>query len=501
MQRLVPSHWAEQINPAALSVAIALIIHALYARLAVAPFWGDAYHHWLISQLTIENGWVYSDYKGLEQIWLPVYHYAVAIIMAVTGQTDLRPATWLNATLSLISCGIAAALVWHTSRDRLAALVAGGTLALAPWALAYSHLNMPETLAGLLLLLMVAAIYQKRLRWLLPLALLGALTRHELTLLFGVIGLWLVWHRRWRETMRIGSGAIIGLAIWSWWSWDQTGDLLAWWTRYRAATEWDALFTARAGFRPNLTFSAFHTMLQQAFPPLPITLFTIALGITYRQWRTQIKSFGTLLLLLVGAHWLMVGLILLQNLPSINPRYVLISLPIVATASGVIIAAVPRRETRWLLLVLQLVWVIVAASTQLPKFADMGYGLAPERAAGAALAELTSENGLLWVDSPTAIYTSGLPLARFVSSDRLIPDVVAGGSVGEFSAELITTHNIDLILSQTVSYNYTPILWPQMRDGVPFEQDGIRFTPLFLYKGWELDYGAQQTIVWRVDSD
>ena len=58
-----------------IAVLVALVVAAVtrlvYATWAVTDFWGDAYHHWLISRLTLANDWVYTDYKGLETIWLP----------------------------------------------------------------------------------------------------------------------------------------------------------------------------------------------------------------------------------------------------------------------------------------------------------------------------------------------------------------------------------------------------------------------------------------------
>ena len=51
-----------------LCVALALAVRATYAAWNVTDFWGDAYHHWLISRLTLANRWTYSDYKGMETI-------------------------------------------------------------------------------------------------------------------------------------------------------------------------------------------------------------------------------------------------------------------------------------------------------------------------------------------------------------------------------------------------------------------------------------------------
>ena len=69
---------------------IALLVRFFYLGLGLPDLWSDAYHNWYISWATIENGWVYSDYKGRELVWLPFYRYlSTAVIYIFSSQIQL----------------------------------------------------------------------------------------------------------------------------------------------------------------------------------------------------------------------------------------------------------------------------------------------------------------------------------------------------------------------------------------------------------------------------
>ena len=63
----------------------------------------------------------------------------------------------------------------------------------------------------------------------------------------------------------------------------------------------------------------------------------------------------------------------------------------------------------------------------------------------------------------------------------------------------IKAHDVRYVLWEDVSYTRVSSLWPQMAEGQPFEQGGYRFERVFLYEGWELDYGARPTSLWRIE--
>jgi hypothetical protein len=482
-----------------LALAAGGAMRLFYARWAVTDFWGDAYHHWLISRLTVENSWVYADYKGLETIWLPGYHYLIALAMTLTGRLDLGPAHLVNVTLGILACGLVTQLVSEITQDWRAGLGVGLTLALVPWHIAYSYINMPEVLAGVLLLLCLLAARRNHAARLTLLAFASTLTRHELTLLLFAVGLWLLWRQRWSAALGLAAGAVLGLGVWSLWSWHVTGDALAWWSQYREATAWDARFWAEAGVR----LADAQTLLEaarRAFPPLiPVGLVLTGV-LVIPKWRKRVPVEGWLLLLLVGFHWLVLGSgFVAGHLPSANPRYVLVSLPLLTGAAFVTVSAIFSRALRMLFIGICAVLLLWSLPHELPGFRDMAYVLAPERAAGQFLGAAAAQVGDFWVDAPVSIYSSGLDPKRFHSSDRLLPQALREpGSDADRALEAILEHDIRFVLWEDVSYTYVQRIWPQMADGQPFEQNGVRFSPVFQYSGWELDYGARPTILWEI---
>lgn len=488
----------------ALSLVVAGAVRLLYASWAVTDFWGDAYHHWLISRLTLSNGWTYTDYKGLESVWLPGYHYLVSAAMAAWRRFDLAPAHLANLVLGTLACGLVARLVTDVTHDWRAGLGAGLVLALVPWHIAYSFINMPEVLAGVLLLFSLLAARRGHAGWLTGLAFVSALTRHELTLLLAPVAFWLGWRHQWRAMLGVVTGTAMGLGLWSGWSWYVTGEPLAWWTRYRAATAWDAHFWTAAGVRLTNLATLAKTALR-AFPPLGIVGPVVAASILHRRWRCRMPIEGWLLMALVGVHWLALGLgFVAGHLPAADPRYVLVSLPVLVGVGVVAIAAAPHRNTRVALAGLHTLFLILALIRQLSTFPGKAYVIAPERAVGEYLGAVAPDEGFFWVDAPVSIYYSRLQPERFFSSNRLLPaegenEVRWTDGAPRTALSAIAAHDIRFVVWEDVPYAFVQHVWPQMAHGQPFEQDGYHFEPVFRYSGWELDYGARPTMLWRVE--
>jgi hypothetical protein len=474
-------------------------VRLFYAAWNVVDFWGDAYHHWLISRLTLSNNWVYTDYKGLETVWLPGYHYLTAALMSFWGRFDLTPAHLTNLLLGSLACGLLTWLVAQIARDWRVGLGAGVTLALLPWHIAYSYINMPEVMAGVLLLLTLIAARRGLAVWIAVLAFAGTLTRHELTLLMVPVGLWLVWRREWRAASGLALGSMLGLGVWSAWSYQVIGDPLHWWNHYRTLTAWDAQFWAESGTRLADAQTLWEAA-RRAFPPLLVVALVALAALIFRPWRRQVPLAGWLLLALVLLHWLALSLgFVAGNLPSPDPRYVLVSLPLVAGAGVILIAALPQKWLRRAVSVVYALFLVFSLFRHLPDFRDMAYILAPERGAGEFLGRVAPEEGNFWVDAPVAIYFSQVDPARFRSSEQLLPEPVREqDDVDCVALEAITTQDIRFVLWEDVPYTYVQRVFPQMAYGSRLEQNGLRFEPVFQYAGWELEYGARPTLLWRI---
>jgi hypothetical protein len=320
-------------------------------------------------------------------------------------------------------------------------------------------------------------------------------------LALAIIALWLAWRRRWRTLVGLGVGALLGLGLWSAWSWRQTGHAFGWFARYQLATAWDARFELLAGRRKAADPSSLVDVARQVYPPLAVTGLALLLGATYARWRGRMADGAGLLAAVVAGHWLVLGLALATNLPGPDPRYLLVTLPALVCLGVLAIASIPRLQTRRVLAGLQAVLLVVALASQLAGFRDKAYVLAPERAAGEALRVPTLSQGNFWVDAPTSIYFSDLPPERFFSSEQLVPhELREQPDVALLALAAMAENAVRLVLWEDVSYTYVGQVWPQMAAGEAFEQDGYRFMPVFSYAGWELEYGAKPTVLWQVES-
>jgi hypothetical protein len=488
-----------------LSLIVALAVRwYYYIHWAGLDFWGDAYHHWLISRLTLANQWIYTDYKGLETIWLPGYHYLISAVMFGWERFDLLPAHATNMILGGLACGLVAWLVSDITNNWLVGLGAGLTLALLPWHIAYSHINMPEVMAGVLLLALLLAVCRDWLALLPWLAFVSTLTRHELTLSIFLIGLWLWRQRRWPITRRLWLGSGLGLVVWSCWSWYHTGDLLGWWRRSLNAAAHDARFNNEAGVRLT-DIGTLVGVVNQAYPLLAVvglTAIALIIGIRFYERRYHFPKWAWLLIALVGAHWLVLGRSFVAGyLPVADPRFILVTLPVLVGVGVIAIAAAPHDIIRLSLTALYILMLLVSLSDQMPAFSEMAYIINPERVAGEYLAEIATPEDKYnyWVDAPVAIYYSNLNPQRFFSSDVLLPTKTRyRDDTLNIALTAIKEHNIRYVLWEDVPYTFVGEVWPQMAEAVAFEQNGYRFEPVFRFAGWELDYGAKPTILWQI---
>ena len=488
-----------------LSLLVALAARWTYhIRWAGLDFWGDAYHHWLISHLTLTNHWIYTDYKGLETVWLPSYHYLISAAMLISGRFDLLPAHVTNMILGTLACGFVAWLVSDITSSWLSGLGAGLTLALLPWHIAYSHINMPEVMAGVLLLALLLAVYRDWLVLLPWLGFVSTLTRHELTLFVFIIGVWLWWQKGWLATRRLWLGSGLSLVGWSCWSWYRTGELLLWWDRSLGAVAYDARFNTEAGVR-LADINTLVGTVNQAYPLLAVvglTAIIVVIGMRFYEWRYRLPANAWLLVALVGAHWLILGRSFVNGyLPVADPRFILITLPILVAIGIIIVAAIPQQSIRWSLTVIYMLILLASLPRQIPEFSKKAYIIQPEKVVGEYLGEIAAieDKSSYWVDAPVAIYYSNLEPERFFSSDILLPEAVRyQDNTPALAQAALEKHNIRYILWADVSYTFVGEMWPQMAEAVAFEQDGYRFEPVFHYAGWELDYGASPTILWQL---
>src|SRR6185503_5116884 len=124
------------------------------------------------------------------------------------------------------------------------------------------------------------------------LAALAALTRNDATVVLVLASAWLVVTRRPRQAAMVAGGLILGLGVWSAWTWYAAGDPLWWLIRRRAGSTADAAFWARAGARPVIGPWTLPLTLVQVYTPVLTLAAATLVGIWNSEWRRSMTGDG-----------------------------------------------------------------------------------------------------------------------------------------------------------------------------------------------------------------
>ncbi|MSR05802.1 MAG: hypothetical protein EXR93_01840 [Gemmatimonadetes bacterium] len=462
-----------------------------YAALGFPDYWGDAYHNWMMSRLTIENHGILTDYKGREVVWEPLFRYVSTAVMYLTGRSDMLPGRLVSLVASSLTCGVTAALTTRLTRERWLGLLAGLTLALTPWHIAYGWMYMPEATAGLFVMLVLYEVSVGQRSWTIVLfAALAALTRNDASLVLILAAVWLgvTGHRR--TSLAVAAGVVLGLSVWSTWTWYAAGDPLWWLVRRRAGSTADAAFWSRAGARPVIGPWTLPLTLVQVYAPI-LTLLTAAVaGFRSPEWRRAVWASGRSLYAFLFLSFLpVIGIMQIRFFSYPDPRYLLVIVPVAscvtAFAVGPFLAQGRRKLVPWGH------GAVVALSLliQIPTFAFRPYTLIRDRLVGDYLRQAAPATGALWVDAPVAIYYSGIEPNRFRSSDQLAPAPESLPEAIDSAYAALAREPVTMIYWDLVPYTRVPLIWPEMTSGEAFDARGYRFEPVFRYDSWRRPEG------------
>lgn len=446
--------------------ASALIIRLIYHFLGFEDYWGDAHHSVIISELTVNNDWIYSDYKGREVVWLPSYRYLATFFMFLFDHYNLIVAHFLNTVLGSLAAWLVSIIVFMETADRIASFWSGIILALLPWHVAFSHMNMSECLCGLLLISAVLSI-QRKLYLLLFLSIfVGVLTRNEMTYLFSLLLIWLAYKRSWKEVFIISAGMSIGLTLWAIWCWHKTGYPL-WWiaTRVYGSTR-DAAFNGSGeGTRPIWIVI---TSLLQAFPLVLIMLFY-----KNKPLHNNSSTMGILKVLAFG-HWISVFVLQFKFFSHPDPHYFVISLPIAVTLFGI------GFSNRHKVLRIGVLTSLVALLALIPTFYFLPYTNIHAKKMGMYIKDNDLNTHSFLNDFPVAYYHSGIDVKKNFSTDQAL-----GFDRGEINkagvASFIKNNSITYVIAQDVAFSNALSIWPEMKEKMTFEWQGLTFSPVYTF--------------------
>ncbi|HCD51638.1 MAG TPA: hypothetical protein DEQ34_04265 [Balneolaceae bacterium] len=444
---------------------VALLFRLLYAGLRIPDFWGDSYHNWYISWSILEHDWVYSDYKGRELVWLPFYRYIVAGLMAVFKSNGLMLGHVFNILVGSVTASYTAFFV-QTFRGKTMGLIAGLIMAALPWHIAYSAMNLPNIFGGLLVLILVMQAYKSNWALVVLLTAISVLTRYELTFILMMFGVFSLIRRDWKLSGSLLTGALIGLGIWSWWSFHKTGDPLFWLTAKSAGLSWDALFQMQTYGQQRSWYFPIFSMIQS----FPLLLFFLIPGSIKKQ-RKHWKLYTPILL--AGAHWVFMLISQFQYFSQADPRYYIISLPL-AVVGFSLIWNVEEFNTRWINRALSL-FIVLVFVIQMFAFRYVSYTWTKFIQVGEYLEELQPD-GNLWIDEPSIIYYADIDPARAFSSDQLAP---SNSDYEMGVAHNLQAQNIHYIVAFEASYSKTLWIWPKMKNDEPITWNGFEFSLMY----------------------
>ncbi|MEM3590409.1 MAG: hypothetical protein QXN33_05415 [Candidatus Bathyarchaeia archaeon] len=455
-------------------------------------WYGDSYHHWLISYLTVKNAFVYSDFRapGMNLVWLPLFHYLSAIGMCVTGIADLTIPKALNILIGSACCALAMLIAEDSFGSRVAGLIGGLGLAFQPWFVDINVLGLSESLSAFLMLSSLFFYLKGRFTKSSLAAMLGMLTRYEnwlhaaLLLALGVL------QKRFRAkdlALHILSMAAV-LAVWSYWSYANTGYPLYWYEAEASAVRHDVswvLGTERGYWDLFHYFWLLNTMTAG--------LFVVALLAPKRDFRLR-AIFTFLLSIFLAAS---AGYYLGANLG--EERFVISAVPLISILSSWVIQdrlkwVGSRALRRGVLIAITLILMTaIPFASQIWVFERKCYAIGPERRGGLWLKE-NYRGGRIFCDSPTAIYFSEIDPEKFISIDPLAGDIGRGDRILEW----LKASGIRYIVWMRASYSSSCVLFPDLGDGRDMEAGEVFFKLVYEDSGWELEYGAPKVLIYEV---
>jgi len=241
-------------------IAVSLFLHFAYLAWAVPPqsptgghvdVWGDGVHFWLLSYLTATHGFVYQDLRpdGLQIIWLPLHPLITALVMALTADYSLNVIHTLNGLYGTLAAVVSYCVCKRLySRSIRASFAAGLGLAFNGWWIAFSSEGIVEPLLTLVVLSALYFWVKGDMLKAAIIVLIAGFVKYEAWFFSGILFLASLYLRRFdlKAFLAYLMALLIPVVIWSLWSWNLTGNPIAWYTRQVDALVWDVSFFGRS---------------------------------------------------------------------------------------------------------------------------------------------------------------------------------------------------------------------------------------------------------------
>jgi len=454
------------------SVAALVRVWRTFTRI---DYYGDSYHHWLISYLTATNSYIYTDFKPntMNIVWLPLYHYINAFLMNISGIYDLTVPHSVNIVAGSLTC----ILVYKTARlslNRTLATAAGLSLAVQPWFIEINSWGVTETLTALFIISAIYFYFKGNPTYTTVSIVFSMLTRYEGWVFASMLLLAAVIERRWRKKeyafyLVACSSIVLG---WSLWSYVNTSDFIAWYRLQSTMLRWDVLFL---GGQQRLDLYTLTLYLRLV---LDTTSYVFLIGLAACMVKKPPRRNAMLLALFELAYILLISVQHSLGSALLHPRHLVYVFPITAALCFQILERIDIKKIPYILpkkialSILMVVLIAMPVVVQIDLFKPTSYLIESEIDTGLELRRIY-HGGNVICDSPAIIYYTQLDPRSFYSSNYMF-------WYGETWNKLelqgwLNEHDIVYLVWQNVSYSATWWLFPELGQGKSLRIDRIEF--------------------------
>ena len=454
------------------SVAALIRVWRTFTRI---DYYGDSYHHWLISYLTATNSYVYTDFKPktMNLVWLPLYHYINAFLMNSSGIYDLTIPHAVNIVAGSLTC----ILVYKTARlslNRTLSTAAGLSLAVQPWFIEINSWGVTETTTALFFICAIYFYLKGNPTYTTVSIVLSMLTRYEGWVFASMLLLAAVIERRWRKKeYALYIVACLSIVLgWSLWSYLNTSDFVAWYRLQSTMLRWDVLFQGK-----QLRLDLYNLTLYLKLI-LDTTSYVFLIGLVACILKKPPRRDAIVLALVELAYILLISVQYSLGFALLHPRHLVYVFPITAALSFQILERIninkipyilPKKIALTILMVLLIAIPVVA---QIDLFKPTSYLIESEINTALELRRIY-HGGNVICDSPAVIYYTQLDPRSFYSSNYLF---WYSGTWNKVQLrEWLSEHHVAYLVWQNVSYSATWWLFPELRQGRSLSIDRIEF--------------------------
>ncbi|OLS16772.1 MAG: hypothetical protein HeimC3_51920 [Candidatus Heimdallarchaeota archaeon LC_3] len=499
---------------------LSFLIISLYSLFGFQDFYDDSYHHFYISLGTLENSFIYTDFKSNHYLWLPGFHYFGSFLLFITRINTIEILELANVILGSIIVLLVSDIVFKITKNYFFSFSSALLIMLFPWFVIFSNFNMPENLAIIAILIMIWGWINEKFYLIYFGWIIGIITRYEIwiygfSFFFGIA----LFHKKVKNKLLIFYSLLIFLQwiiIWSLWNFFGTENYLQWIANQSKALNWESYF---AGNLPHLflILDLYFSWIGYLIPLAGCLIFyliyfLIKNDIQFEKFSDNenwSKSFIFINIMTTITIIRISSAVVFSLIPIYYPRFVLIDLSIIVLLLPCWLNIFKMvnfyfktkklkefnisNRLKSISKLLLILFIIFSFFSQSSVISSQDYILTPSKSAGSFLESYMIHEGYLnekvLIDSPTIAYYAGLSITQMIPSSAFRV---------ENPLEELLNSKIKFIVAQNSSFSEVYFQFPfLLNHPLNFNtENGIIFQKIFEYDGWELNYGVKPIIIY-----